>query len=444
MLIMANNSKLYTLITGDSVEFKLTEKQIEKIPNFKDNQIYPIQSSDFKPFYSHLTIGTKPIFNHKYFSMIKNIFGYDLLLNYLLYDINKLIDHAEHEKIFNIKAPVLYKCYGQKPHRITYIMFVSIYYKLIKNADEIIDFLLKNISDSDKNILLYEFRFYNQKYTDKFKLIKKFLKHDICTRFDRPVSNVDDRFYDEVNRFNRLDNIIYNFDKYSQGKVSLSDLSENDLIEEINIIKYLCNPDLNVIVTPGGLSDINKYITSKKLFDHILSDITKKIIYDHKVIFKYAEIIKTLIENGANFKHIIYSECKYPKDIIIGNILHFMFYNKIFNIDIVKFLIDNGIDINDMSIVSETPFMTACKHLRKNKYKDKFLLELIHLGANGFIKDKHGKTPFQVLYGNYFINDLVKYKKNSLRMFLRFENDKSELDDKKNPLLVTKKLDVGI
>lgn len=322
MFIMANNSKLYTLITGDSVEFKLTEKQIEKIPNFKDNQIYPIQSSDFKPFYSHLTIGTKPIFNHKYFSMIKNIFGYDLLLNYLLYDINKLIDHAEHEKIFNIKAPVLYKCYGQKPHRITYIMFVSIYYKLIKNADEIIDFLLKNISDSDKNILLHKFRFYN--------------------------------------------------------------------------------------------------------------------------LFKYAEIIKTLIENGANFKHIIYSECKYPKDIIIGNILHFMFYNKIFNIDIVKILIDNGIDINDMSIVSETPFMTACKHLRKNKYKDKFLLELIHLGANGFIKDKHGETPFQVLYGNYFINDLVKYKKDSLRMFLRFVNDKSELDDKKNPLLVTKKLDVGI
>lgn len=142
----------------------------------------------------------------------------------------------------------------------------------------------------------------------------------------------------------------------------------------IDIIKYLIEKGADVNHIYGEIDEDDNLGQSTSLLDAILQD--------------NLEIVKLLVENGATLS---------TPPSLHSSILH-----KLFSIDILKYLLEKGAQVDALDHERYTPLM---RHIESSDINDDFLKVLLDAGANPNHENAYGTTALDMLLSeNHIIN----------------------------------------
>jgi ankyrin repeat protein len=119
------------------------------------------------------------------------------------------------------------------------------------------------------------------------------------------------------------------------------------------------------------------------------------------------DVVNVLIKNGACFK------VRIPIGIrgYTNSMLH-VACEKNNPLNVVKLLLEKGLNVNDINRKGQTPLHIAARCMNSNK-----ILLLLEYGANVNVLDKYGDSPITFLIYTYYTNVIhIEYEKRLLRV----------------------------
>ena len=285
-----------------------------------------------------------------------------------------------------VKCLLMLLHFGAKPNKRDKNGKFPLWYAVTFKNSECVNILLKYGASPKKK--------YNEK-SPKKKYNEKSLLH--CVRDEDSLKYLIDSGKD-IN---------------GENFVSYYVISQN--LESLEIfLKAGAKSNIESIYDSGYLTPL-KYAVSKKQFDmiNILLKYSPKDIYEDRRIFmeiinsdEYIDILGVFFENGFD----INTECKMTKETILYSTVYI---NKI-NVDAIKFLLENGANIN---IKNKDGIPLLHYYIERNKID--IVKILLEYGADVNIKGKNGCNSLQCAISSM---DMVK-------LLLEYGADKNAKND---------------
>jgi len=206
-----------------------------------------------------------------------------------------------------------------------------------------------------------------------------------------------------------------------------------DQILLIKLFKCFILKCVNVNARIGSFYPFNTYREDWTLLHHLCENEKFVEMTDKSMIDQYTELVKILLENGADV-HIKDKQENTPLQILTFrtiNLTRINNNNYLFPVEILHLLLQHGADVNERGECGSTPFHNMC-----HNYKDDNLIDILRLmiehGADVNVKTEFHESPLYILCENQRENEKLI---DLIRFLIEGGADVKDMENENNPLL---------